>query len=132
MRRVEANKANDEGRGPHLEPVSDRPARAQRAREERVWVEEERRMSERRESEKPEHWHVEKKIPVALIFAMFVQTVGLVSFISYLDARVGQLEKDGLAKEWQAERIIRIDERLTSLQNSMAELKTIIRPAPKQ
>lgn len=85
-------------------------------------------MSERRHEDAEEHWRVEKKIPVALIFAMAVQTVGLVAFISQLDSRVNQLEKDAVAKEWQAERIIRIDERLTSLQNSMVELKNLVRP----
>lgn len=74
-----------------------------------------------------EHWHVEKKIPLALIFAMAVQTVCLVAFISRLDSRVGALEKDSEAKAWQAERIIRIDERLTSLQTGLAEIKTLLR-----
>jgi hypothetical protein len=78
-----------------------------------------------------ESWRVEKKIPVALIFAMAVQTIGLVAFISQLDSRVGALERDSVAKEWQAERIIRIDERLTSLQSSMVELKGLVRPAPR-
>lgn len=83
-----------------------------------------------KDNEPPEHWHVEKKIPLALIFAMAVQTVCLIAFLAQLDGRVGRLEKDSEAKNWQAERIIRIDERLTSLQTSMLELKAIMRGAP--
>lgn len=84
-------------------------------------------MSERRQDGAEEHWRIDKKIPITLIFMMAVQTVGIVAFISQLDGRVNQLEKDSVAREWQAERIIRIDERLTSLQSSMAELKAIAR-----
>ena len=87
------------------------------------------RRHEAREPE-PEQWHVEKKIPLALIFAMLVQTVGLVAFTAQLSGRVNALEKDAEAKSWQAERIIRIDERLTSLQNGMAEIKTLLRTNP--
>lgn len=124
MRRVETSETDEEGREPHIVGASDRHPKPQRARRETLRLEKEYEV----EDEAVEHWRIDKKIPVSLIFALVIQTVGLVAFVSQLDSRVNQLEKDSVAKEWQAERIIRIDERLTSLQNSMTELKGLVRP----
>jgi len=40
------------------------------------------------------HWHADKRIPVALIFAMLVQTGGIVWGAAGLYFRVGELTKD--------------------------------------
>jgi hypothetical protein len=79
-------------------------------------------MSDRRE----EHWRVDKKIPLVLIFSVLVQTVIVIIFFTRMDGRVGTLEDKMKDNGWQAERIIRMDERLNSLQTSMGELKTML------
>ena len=37
-------------------------------------------------------WHLEKRVPIALIVAMFVQSAGLVWWVSKLDSRVAAVE----------------------------------------
>jgi hypothetical protein len=76
------------------------------------------------------HWHIGREIPLAVIFAILVQTVGIVWWASSLSGRVDQLEKNNSASAWQAEKIIRIDEKLNTVQTTMSELKTAIQQQP--
>ena len=40
-------------------------------------------------------WHLDKKVPIAIIFAILMQTVGIVWWASQMDSRVAHLEGDG-------------------------------------
>lgn len=40
-----------------------------------------------------ENWHMSKSIPISLIFAILVQTVGVVWWASTLDSKVSQLDR---------------------------------------
>ncbi len=42
--------------------------------------------------EAKERWHLDRRVPIALILALFIQTVGVVWWAATTDARVGQLE----------------------------------------
>tara|TARA_R100001086_G_scaffold249570_1_gene189774 strand:- start:1433 stop:1783 length:351 start_codon:yes stop_codon:yes gene_type:complete len=53
------------------------------------------------EPRKKEEWHLNKGVPISLIFAIFVQTVGIVWWAASMDARVAALE--GLAIQTQAD-----------------------------
>lgn len=54
-------------------------------------------MSELEEYES--RWHLDKKVPIALIFAIFCQTVGVVWFGAQLATRVDRLEVTQAAQE---------------------------------
>ena len=41
-----------------------------------------------------EPWHLDKRVPIALIFAILVQTGGAFWFAASLDGRIGVLERD--------------------------------------
>lgn len=44
-----------------------------------------------------EHWVIDKKIPIALVFALFVQTGGFVWWVSALNSRVTVVEEKAIA-----------------------------------
>lgn len=77
-----------------------------------------------------ETWQIERKIPLALLFAIALQTIGLIAFLTSLDGRVGVLEEDKLAKAGQGESIIRIDEQLKNVRAELVEIKALLRPVP--
>lgn len=57
-----------------------------------------------------EEWHLDKKVPIALIFAILVQTGTAFWFASAIDTRVAQLERQGAVQEARSLRLD--DERL--------------------
>lgn len=78
-----------------------------------------------------EHWTVDKKIPVALLVALSLQFAGAIWWGATTSARIDQLERDVKAAAPQAERLIRVEEKLSSMQSSLAEIKGLLaRPRP--
>ena len=47
---------------------------------------------ERRVINMENHWHLDKRIPIAIVFAFVLQTIYFTVFITKLDSRVGTLE----------------------------------------
>ncbi len=80
---------------------------------------------------KPEAWHVERKVPVAVLVTLLagfiVQTMTFVWWASNQSARVDHLEKAQLAAAPQAERVIRLEAKVDGLHQSMVEIKDILR-----
>ena len=42
------------------------------------------------------HWHLDKRVPLAIVFAILLQTIYFTIFLTRLDDRVGYLEKDSV------------------------------------
>lgn len=51
-------------------------------------------MEDKRESDK--HWHLDRRVPLAIIFALALQTIYFTVFITKLDSRVEVLEKGAI------------------------------------
>lgn len=90
------------------------------------------------DSQKREHWVVEKKIPVAMILALFVmlvgQSFGFGWYASGQNARIAELEKsqvtierrlEGVAS--QGERIVRLETKTDVLIAALTEVKELLR-----
>lgn len=79
-----------------------------------------------------EEWHIEKKIPLALIIAVLTQTFGIAWWGSAMSTRVEQLERRAESTASQSERIVRLEEKVGGIQQGIAEIKAILqsRPAP--
>jgi len=84
-----------------------------------------------------EKWHVDRGIPLALIFAALTQLIVIVWGAASISARTAQLEggqtqlylaqkEAALIATAQTERVIRVEEKLNALTVSVSELKTII------
>jgi hypothetical protein len=77
-----------------------------------------------REYEK--QWHLDKKVPLALIVTIIAQTVIAAWAASNIWTRVGELEHKVEIATPQAERIIRLETKVDGITGSLAEIKTLV------
>lgn len=74
------------------------------------------------------NWHLDKKVPIALILAMAMQTAGVVWWGATTSERLSALERKADAVAPQAERLARVETKLESVQNGISEIKSILTP----
>jgi hypothetical protein len=76
-------------------------------------------------------WHVDRKVPVALIITFIVaiggQSITAVIWASKTDSRIEQLERQGAASAPQGDRLTRVEMNIESIKDSLTEIKTVIR-----
>ncbi len=72
-------------------------------------------------------WHLDRKVPLALIITIVGQTIVAAWGASNLWTRVGELERKMESAAPQAERIIRLEAKVDGISGSLAEIKTLIR-----
>lgn len=77
----------------------------------------------------PEAWHLDKKVPIAFIVAIAVQTGGFIYWVGSTSTRIDVLERAMLASAPQSERIVRIETKVEALKDTLNEVKTLLRPA---
>lgn len=73
------------------------------------------------------HWHLDKKVPLALIIALVVQTFCIGWWAASTDGRVSTLERRMDAAAPQADRLTRVEVKLESVQAGIDEIKQLIR-----
>jgi hypothetical protein len=71
-------------------------------------------------------WHLDKKVPLALIMTIIGQTVVAAWGASNLWTRVGQLERQMQLASPQFERIIRLETKVDGITGSLSEIKALI------
>lgn len=76
-------------------------------------------------------WHLDKKVPLALIATIVGQTVVAAWGASNLWTRVGELERQVQSAAPQAERIIRLETKVDGISDRLSEIKTLISPRPE-
>lgn len=66
-----------------------------------------------------QQWHLDKRVPVAIIFAIFIQSMGGIWWASSLNERTAQIERriEGFAQRSQA-----ADREINTIQQSVAVL----------
>lgn len=97
--------------------------------------------------EPKEQWHLDKRVPISIIFAIIAQTVTFVYFgtawKSDIDHRIGSLEKDGVTRSalegrldevrsLQADRLTRLETKFDFIQQSLQRIERATSPAPPQ
>lgn len=75
-------------------------------------------------------WHMDKKVPIALILAIIMQTGGMVWWAASASERLNALERKAEAVAPQAERLARVETKLEAVQDGIAEIKSILRKEP--
>lgn len=75
-------------------------------------------------------WHLDKKVPIALILAIIMQTGGIVWWGATASERLNALERKADAAASQPERLARVETKLESVQEGIAEIKSILRREP--
>ena len=76
------------------------------------------------------HWHLDKRVPLALIVTIVVQTAGLVWWASSLSERVNSLERTREATAPQADRLTRVEVKLEVMQQGIERIERLIRKDP--
>lgn len=85
-----------------------------------------------------ERWHVDRKVPVALIVTLAVtfssQTLTAIWWASKTDSRIEQLERSTTSAApttaEQGTRLTRVETRLEAVQDGISEIKSILRKEP--
>ncbi len=73
--------------------------------------------------EPSDHWRIDRKVPLALIAALMVQTLSLVWWAAHLDGRVQVLESHDAGNLLMIERLARVEEKLTSLHEDLLRIE---------
>lgn len=79
-------------------------------------------------------WHLDKKVPIALIVSILLQTGGMVWWAASATERLNALERKADVVAPQAERLARVETKLEAVQDGIIEIKSILRrepPVPK-
>lgn len=77
-----------------------------------------------------EQWHLDKKVPVALITALIIQTAAAIWWASGVEARVKVLEAQLITFAPQPERLARVETKIETVLQNIAELRMWLRPQP--
>lgn len=77
-------------------------------------------------------WHLDRKVPIAMIAAIGIQTVAFGFWAGAASQRITALEEKATLAAAQPERLAKVETRLESVQEGIAEIKAILRrePAP--
>lgn len=72
-------------------------------------------------------WHLDKKVPIALILTIALQTGAMIWWASSLSERVNTLERQEAARAPQGDRLTRVEVKIESIQEGITEIKRLIR-----
>jgi len=78
------------------------------------------------EHDRRHSWTLDKTISIPFIAMILVQTLGIAIWGATLDSRVTSLEQKFLEQSSQAERLIRLDERVGYLQSSIGKIEILL------
>lgn len=73
-----------------------------------------------------EHWTLDKRIPLALIFAIVLQTSGFAFWVGTLSTRVEQLEAAVTRRAADPDRITRLEVRLETVLESVKRIERAV------
>jgi hypothetical protein len=76
-------------------------------------------------------WHLDKKVPLALIITIIGQTIFAAWGASNLWTRVSELERQTQLAAPHFERIVRLETKVDGITGSLAEIKTLVSPRPE-
>jgi hypothetical protein len=72
-------------------------------------------------------WHLDRKIPIAIILTILLQTAGIAWWASSLSERVNTLERRADAAAPQGDRITRLEVNFEMVKEGIIEIKRLIR-----
>ena len=75
-------------------------------------------------------WHLDRKVPIALILTLIMQTGGIVWWGATMSARINALEEKAVVAGPQGDRLTRLEVKVETVQDGIAEIKSILRKEP--
>jgi hypothetical protein len=76
------------------------------------------------------HWTVDRRLPIALLLAIAVQSATVAWWAATLSTRIEGLEKRQEAVSSQGERLVRVEESVNSLKGGIQDLKLLLLTPP--
>jgi len=70
-----------------------------------------------------EHWHLDKRVPIAMIFAIIIQTGGAFWWAANISNRVEQLEDDREATKTAIKELTEVKVHLQYMQKSLESIE---------
>lgn len=80
----------------------------------------------RQDMEADARWHLDKRVPIALLLAILVQTGGGFWWAATTSERINSLEKRADAVAPQSERLTRVEVKLEGVQDGITEIKRLL------
>ena len=77
-------------------------------------------------SSEDDHWHWDKRVPVALILTIVFQSAVIIWWASGISERVSVLEKRQDASAPQADRITRLEVNIEVVKEGVTEIKRLV------
>lgn len=77
------------------------------------------------------HWTLDKRVPISLLAAMLVQTVGAFWWAATVSERINNLEKRAESVAPQADRLTRVEVKLDVVQENLSEIKRLLQAKPR-
>jgi Tfp pilus assembly protein PilO len=74
------------------------------------------------------NWHVDRKVPVAVIIMLALQTGGFIWWGAKADERLSTLERKVEFAAPQADRLTRVEVNIEAIKDSLSEIKSRLRP----
>lgn len=71
-------------------------------------------------------WIIDRHIPIALLVGLAMQTIGAIWWAASTTARLDQLENQAKATAPMAERVIRLEEKIGTVQAGITEIKSLV------
>lgn len=71
-------------------------------------------------------WHLDKRVPISLLVAMFFQTIGAFWWAATISERINNLEKRAESVAPQADRLTRVEVKLDVVQENLGEIKRLL------
>lgn len=68
-------------------------------------------------------WHIDRRIPIALVLTILIQTGGAVWWLATLNSRVSNLEEKLGAVASQPERLVRVETQVEALTKTMDRIE---------
>lgn len=68
-----------------------------------------------------EQWHLDKRVPITLIFAIFIQTASAFWWASQMESRVEVLERENLVVHELSERLVKVETILERIDKSISD-----------
>lgn len=73
------------------------------------------------------NWHIDRKVPVAVVLALMVQTGGFIWWGAKADARLDAVERKIELSSPQGDRLTRVEVNIETIKDSLTEIKAVIR-----
>jgi hypothetical protein len=87
-------------------------------------------MAESDEQRREREWHLDKRVNISIIVAVFLQTAAAIWWSSAINTRVDQLERGASISASQDSRIVRLETKMDLIFQNLTEIKSMLRPRP--